>query len=679
MVAPKLERRLTVLDVHGSMSSRLSQLLLLCSVLVASAKPCDVELSNDEVLGSYHQGVIAVKQRNVDKLENELLAVSDPYSPRFGKHWTREQLVALTANPEGTEATKAFLVQAGLIVTGESLAGEYLTVNGTVSSWNTLLNTTLSALCPTTTKGSLVFRSNSSVTIPPSLANHVEAVLNMAFRPALLNRPARPAPLKSPTVLINGVVTPALLWQVYGIVDGGVNPAGFGITQAIYSTLGQSFSSSDIVLFRKRFGLLPLQTGELIDPLHRDNKSACSLDSRNCDENSLDLQYISAVSQGAKVLEWFDPEDSDMFTSWITTAASTPQQDLPNVISISYGIHEADIIGDSYGEVLAKLFDIEAAKLGLMGSTIVAASGDAGCISLSWTSKDFSNGRVTCIEDVIWPASSPYVLSVGATMGPESGAHTKTEEIVCSVAASTASDPVLITSGGGISLLYPKRPSWQADAVGSYLSGMGTPGTAYVGRTWTGRGVPDVAALGHNYVVVLNGTAYTFDGTSASAPVWAGVVSLINGGRIKQGLPTLGFLNPALYTAVGPSAFNDVVKGDNRACNWVDSQGTTNFLSCRNIGFAATAGWDATTGLGTPRFQALAASLSALSAVPSADASPSGLSTAAKIGLGVGLGGGAVVVALGVAVYNAVAAKGVVGAAGAQNIARVYVEPTVAP
>jgi len=329
-----------------------------------------------------------------------------------------------------------------------------------------------------------------------------------------------------------------------------------------------------------------------------------------------------------------------------------------------------------------------------MGTTIVASSGDAGCISLSYTNRFFNNGRVTCMEDVIWPASSPYVLSVGATMGPEAGTHTKAEEVVCNVAASTSSDSVLITSGGGISLLYSKRPSWQADAVGNYLTKMGSPGTGYPGgRTWTGRGVPDVSALGHSYLVVLNSTIYAFDGTSASAPVWAGIISLINGARSKRGLSTLGFLNPALYSSdVGAGAFNDVVKGDNRACNWLDSSGTINFLSCSSIGFAASVGWDATTGLGTPKYKALASSLSALSASSPQDPPPKGLSTAVKIGLGVGLGGGALVLALGVAAYHAFAAKGgggpegVMGGAGAaqgaatqaHRAARVYVEPTMA-
>lgn len=203
--------------------------MLLCLTFIAVAQSCNVELADDEVLTSYHQGVIAVKQRNVDRLEQELLAVSDPGSLRYGKHWSREQLAALTANPDGTAATKSYLEQAGLTVTGQSIAGEYLTVNGTVASWNTFLNTTLSALCPTSTKGisSLVFRANASLTIPPALAPHVEAVLNMAFRPALLNRPQQQAPRpfslevtpssSASTLFVNDAVTPALLWQLYGI------------------------------------------------------------------------------------------------------------------------------------------------------------------------------------------------------------------------------------------------------------------------------------------------------------------------------------------------------------------------------------------------------------------------------------------------------------------------------
>ena len=85
-------------------------------------------------------------------------------------------------------------------------------------------------------------------------------------------------------------------------------------------------------------------------------------------------------------------------------------------------------------------------------------------------------------------------------------------------------------------------------------------------------------------------------GTSASSPTFAAMVSLLNEARLKAGKPPMGFLNPFLYANAG--AFFDVTKGTN-------AYGRGPFTT--PIGYAATAGWDAATGLGTPHFDKLLA------------------------------------------------------------------------
>jgi tripeptidyl-peptidase-1 len=86
-------------------------------------------------------------------------------------------------------------------------------------------------------------------------------------------------------------------------------------------------------------------------------------------------------------------------------------------------------------------------------------------------------------------------------------------------------------------------------------------------------------------VTVWNGTTKVVDGTSASAPIFAAIVALLNDALLAQGKPTLGFLNPWLYS-VGFKGFVDVTEGSTKGC------GTS--------GFPAMTGWDAASGFGTP-------------------------------------------------------------------------------
>ena len=103
--------------------------------------------------------------------------------------------------------------------------------------------------------------------------------------------------------------------------------------------------------------------------------------------------------------------------------------------------------------------------------------------------------------------------------------------------------------------------------------------------SFVGRGVPDVAGDADpatGYVVRVDGQSMVIGGTSAVAPLWAGLIALAN----AQNKTTAGFLQPTIYTAKAKSAFRDITSGDNGA-------------------FKAAPGWDACTGLGSPNGTAL--------------------------------------------------------------------------
>jgi kumamolisin len=225
------------------------------------------------------------------------------------------------------------------------------------------------------------------------------------------------------------------------------------------------------------------------------------------------------------------------------------------VLSISWGGPES-----SWADASITALDNACQSAAALGVTITVASGDNG-------SSDGTNGTV-----VDFPASSPHVLACGGTA--LFGSTTITEEIVWD------DQPQGGASGGGYSTSFPTTPTWQASALPSGKSG---------------RGVPDVsgdASPETGYNIVVDGQQEVVGGTSAVAPLYAGLIALVNQQLATNGGPSAGFVNPTLYE--NPTAFNDITQGNNGQ-------------------YSAGTGWDACTGLGSPRGTAI---LDALTAVP---------------------------------------------------------------
>lgn len=185
-----------------------------------------------------------------------------------------------------------------------------------------------------------------------------------------------------------------------------------------------------------------------------------------------------------------------------------------------------------------------------------------------------------------WPASSPWVTAVGATRFVDQ--KPGNEEM--------ATDQ--FGSGGGFSAQFGQSPNaeWQTSDVKNYLQVVpkGAPFPPSGSFPATGRATPDVAALGEGFQVVQGPSLLTVGGTSASAPTFAAVVSLLNEARLQAGKKQLGFLNTFLYK--NQDAFTDVTKGTNAI-----GRGTGPI----KFGYNCTSGWDPATGMGTPAFSAL--------------------------------------------------------------------------
>jgi len=308
--------------------------------------------------------------------------------------------------------------------------------------------------------------------------------------------------------------------------------------------LGQYYSPSDLSDFFKKFNLPDDTVAKVVGTNHANNPGT---------EASLDIQYIMAVA--TSVPTWFvytsgnDNGNQEPFLEWITALANTPNA--PWVNSVSYGDLESSISGSYLSRT-----DIEFMAVGAQGLSILYASGDDGV------------GCKRCnsfIPD--WPASSPWVTTVGGT---EMNGNTE-------VAVGF--------SGGGFSN-YFGRPSYQDTAVQNYLNTANLPASKFFNVS--SRAYPDIAAFATNFEVVVGGGVEPVDGTSCAAPTASGVISLLNDIRLQNGKSALGFLNPFLYSITTPGALNDITSGNNGA-------------GCCP-GFDAASGWDPVTGLGSPNY-----------------------------------------------------------------------------
>lgn len=388
-------------------------------------------------------------------------------------------------------------------------------------------------------------------------------------------------------------VTPSVIFSAYGISPHTATSGKS--TMAVFETLGQAYSPSDLSTFQEEFKVPAQKVADVIGP----NKySTCATNPNNCGEANLDVQYIIGVAQSVPLTFWSIAADATTpYYDWIVAVAN--DNNPPFVQSVSYG----DVEQQESSSTVSRT-NTEFQKMGVRGLSLFVASGDDGVANFPAR----SNSQY-CGFNPSWPAASPYVTAVGATQfiggSPANGQEG---------ASVDNSPPAIVTSGGGFST-FNSRPSYQSSAVENFLQT--TPdlppvhtasGFPSAGFNEAGRAYPDLSALGHNYQVVINGNVYTVDGTSAASPVTAAMFALINDQRFSNGQGPLGFLNPTLYQLAGQgsAAITDVTEGKNN-CAGHPAAGASQV--CCTYGFSAGQGWDPVSGLGTVSFQDMASAL----------------------------------------------------------------------
>ncbi|KAI9734154.1 MAG: hypothetical protein M1818_006641 [Claussenomyces sp. TS43310] len=551
---------------------------------------------------------ISVKQRNVDLFERVLMEVSTPSHAKYGQHLLGHEVKEmLRPTQESSDSVLSWLQDSNITSIDDD--GDWISISTDVGAANKLLDTEFQWF--RNPKGGKELLRTLSYDLPAAIVPHINFVQPttrfgnfeaMGSHVELIDDQGKSDGVSqwrdgvqlssesSVNIACNRSITPQCLFELYNIhykpdTDNS-NTVGFASFLEEYSRY------SDLAEFEKVYA--PYAVGENFTVVEFNNGLNNQTDTvDDSGEANLDLQYILSVGYPTPVTEFStgglgelivdgdtptaDENSNEPYLDFLLGLIKLPNEKIPRSISLSYGENEQEI-PLSYATQVCQLFG----QLGARGVTILFSSGDMGtgdyCLS--------NDGKNRTIFQPQFPAACPYVTSVGGTRYIEP-------------------EQATVFSSGGFSNYWP-RPLYQALAVPEYLEKLGDHNKGYFNPN--GRGFPDVAAQSYGYRVINQGSNGGYQGTSCAAPTFNGVVALLNSARISVGLPTLGFLNPFIYS-IGHQALNDVTAGGSTGCN-----GYARFFSGHNgspvipgASWNATKGWDPVTGYGTPDFGKLLA------------------------------------------------------------------------
>ncbi|KAI0470504.1 tripeptidyl-peptidase 1 [Xylariaceae sp. FL0804] len=555
---------------------------------------------------------IALRQSHRDFLE-VAQAVSDPKSPRYGQHLSAVELRSILSDTSSAaDEVLSWLdlhTESGRVLSA-TRDGDYVSFSATVSGVQALLDSKFSRFSHRGA-GDRTFLRTQSYSIPRALEESIDFIFPTVHflqtetgddngkdnegADAALNKPRQ----HNGDPDCTSGTCPAEVQSLYNI-NYAAPDATSGSALGIAGFADQWASQADLDDFLARFGLNGTTTTNTTNTTttttgraHTNftvelvNNGTNPQDVATAGlEAMLDLDYTTAFVDPLPVTYYSvggrpptlsadgtrpvaaNASDNEPFLALLTHLLAAPSP--PQVLSVSWSDTERTV-PERYARRACDLF----AQLAARGVSTLVATGNGGAVGTA---------RGDCVgpDDGQWrlestfPATCPWVTAVGAT---------------------AAYGSVASFSNSGFSN-YFGRPAWQDADADAYLALINGTDNDHPGLyNASGRATPDVAVLGDNYIVVSRGGVSSNDGTSASTPVFASMVALLNDLRLRQGKPVLGFLNPILYSDGVKGLFTDVSDG-------LTTTGCAN--ATYNVGgWATTEGWDAATGLGTPDFAKL--------------------------------------------------------------------------
>jgi kumamolisin len=450
------------------------------------------------------------------------------------------------ADPADIAAVEQFAGAHGLTVVQKDPVRRTVVLSGTVAQFNDAFGVDLQQF---EHDGGSYRGRTGPIHLPDELRGIVTAVMGLDNRPQArphfrARRPHGNVQWHA-SAASSASFTPTELAALYGFPSGTAQGECIAIIE-----LGGGYRTADLQKYFSELRVAPPKVASVSVDHGRNNATG---DPNGPDgEVMLDIEVAGAIAPAAHIVVYFAPNTDMGFVNAVTTAIMDTKNK-PSVISISWGGPES-----SWTQQAMTAFDQAFQAAATMGITVCVASGDNGS----------SDGVADGANHVDFPASSPHVLACGGTRLQASGTSIASETVWNDGANGGA-------GGGGVSNFF---------ALPSYQEGLQATQTGGTPAALTMRGVPDVcgdADPESGYRVRVDGSDTVIGGTSAVAPLWAGLIARINAAKANP----VGFINPHLYA--NPGGLRDITQGNNGS-------------------FAASPGWDACTGLGSPNGQKVA-------------------------------------------------------------------------
>jgi len=567
------------------------------------------------------------QQADLDAL---LAAQQNPASPLFHQWLTPEQFgTRFGMTQQDLDKVQAWLQQQGFSIEWVARSRNAIRFSGTVNQVELAFQTQMHYY---KVDGEQHFAPSTPLSLPSAFAGTIESVRDISdfrMKPMHISANKRPRPdytfwgtSQQYVLFAPGDIKVA--YDIKPLVTANITGAGQTI-----AVMGQSqVSVSDIERFQTAAGLTVKDPTLVLVP----GTGSSAVSSGDEGESDLDLEWSGAMAPGANIVLVY-AGNSNSSNGVFDSIQYAVNSQIGDIITLSYGACELEL--NTFSQ------DTLYQQASAQGQSIIASSGDTG----STACFGYSNLTLTQQQSlaVNYPASSAYVTAVGGTeitaandavgtYWTSDGSSSNSNILLTSAISyipevawnddalsgkvSAASGGGLSSGGGGKSTLYTVKPSWQT----------GVPGITADST----RDVPDVALYSSpNYPGYLYCTSDTSDwssgqtgscvggnfydasgyfsvagGTSFAAPIFAGMVALIN--QKANYVTGSGFLNPSLYTLASnsgtyTSAFHDVTTGNNYCTATYDVGKADGICPTggSTLGFAAGTGYDMVTGLGS--------------------------------------------------------------------------------
>ena len=485
--------------------------------------------------------VFVLPHRNEDALKSVLQDIYDPSSPSYQQYLTVEEFTDRFGPSQADyDALTNFVQTHGLTVVGTSVNRMNLDVSGSVANIEKALHVTM-GVYQHPTENRTFFSPDREPTPDLSIPLwHISGLDNYSIpQPQLVRKPAG----VQPNAITGSCPSASFCGSDMRAAYYGGSLTGAGQSLGLLEYYGTDLA--DLTTYYKNAG----QTNNVPVTLKStDGTSTSCLASKGCDdtEQTIDMTQAIGMAPGLSSLVMYVGSSDTAILNGMATASPLNAQ-----LSSSWTWRPAD----------PTTIDVYFEEFAAQGQNYFQAAGDSG----KWGSRS-----------EIWPADSPYVVSVGGT-----DLETK------SAGGPWASETAWSDGGGGISPDSQAIPSWQTAAAA---------GCASCSKTL--RNGPDVSANSNFTFYVCADqeacTANDYGGTSFATPMWAGYLALANEQRATNHLKPVGFVNPIFYkiglSAVYTVVFHDITSGSN--------------------GYTATAGYDLATGWGSPNGSGLITILS---------------------------------------------------------------------